>query len=117
MTITNALASLAVSDLSAASAWYEKLLGPGRRPMPEVEEWQLERGGGLQVYSAPERAGRGSCTLIVSDIDETARHLRSSGLVDEPEVARNDAVDTIMVNDPDGNSIAFAAPKTSDLAR
>ena len=25
--------------------------------MPEVIEWQFERGGGLQVYQLPERAG------------------------------------------------------------
>ena len=117
MTVTNALASLAVRDLAAASRWYEKLLGPGRRPMPEVLEWQLERGGGLQVYSGPERAGHGSCTLIVSDIDSTAQQLRDSGLVAEPQVARDDRVDTIMIKDPDGNSIAFAAPKDEQLAR
>ncbi|HEY1651205.1 MAG TPA: hypothetical protein VGG09_04905 [Acidimicrobiales bacterium] len=49
MTITNALASVAVSDLAASSRWYETLLGPGSHPMAEVVEWQLERGGGLQV--------------------------------------------------------------------
>src|SRR5947209_19638616 len=109
MSITNALASLAVRDLAAASSWYEKLLGPGNQPMPEVVEWQLERGGGLQVYELPERAGQGSCTLIVSDIDEIAERLRAP-------VTRNDRVDTIMVTDPDGNSIAFSMPKDRTLA-
>jgi predicted enzyme related to lactoylglutathione lyase len=115
MTITNALASLAVRDLSAASAWYEKLLGPGSKPMPEVLEWQLQDGGGLQVYSAPERAGQGSCTIIVNDIDDVAQMLRSSGLAPNAELARNDRVDTVMIKDPDGNSIAFAAPKDDTL--
>jgi predicted enzyme related to lactoylglutathione lyase len=118
MTITNALASLAVRDLSAASAWYEKLLGrPGTNPMPEVLEWQLQEGGGLQVYSAPERAGQGSCTMIVNDIDDVAQRLRSSGLAPNAEPARNDRVDTVMIKDPDGNSIAFAAPKDDGLIR
>jgi hypothetical protein len=117
MTVTNALASLAVRDVSAASEWYETLLGPGTQPMPEVVEWQLERGGGLQVYTAPERAGQGSCTLIVSDIDEIAQHVRSTGLATDVEPARNDRVDTLMIKDPDGNSIAFAAPKDQVLAR
>ena len=75
MTITNALASLAVRDLAASSQWYEKLLGSGSQPMSEVMEWQLERGGGLQIYELPERAGQGSCTLVVSDIDEIAQQL------------------------------------------
>jgi hypothetical protein len=114
MTITNALASLAVRDLGASSKWYEQLLGPGSRPMDEVIEWQLERGGGLQVYSAPERAGQGSCTLVVSDIDEIGQQLRATGVADA-EPARHDQVDTIMIKDPDGNSLAFAMPKDESL--
>ena len=116
MTITNALASLAVRDLERSSQWYESILGPGHRPMPEVVEWQLDGGGGLQVYSGPERAGQGSCTLIVSDIDELAGELRDAGLVADPEVNRDDRVDTLMIKDPDGNSIAFARPKDPTLA-
>ena len=106
----------AVRDLTASSEWYERILGPGSQPMAEVIEWELERGGGLQVYELPERAGQGSCTLIVSDIDELAQQLRSTGLAANPEPARNDRVDTIMIKDPDGNSIAFAMPKDPTLA-
>jgi hypothetical protein len=116
MTIANALASVAVSDLAASSLWYETLLGPGNHPMPEVVEWQLTRGGGLQIYEAPERAGQGSCTLIVTDIDDVARRLDASGLATHVEPARNDRVDTIMIKDPDGNSIAFSMPKDPSLA-
>jgi hypothetical protein len=117
MVVVNALASLAVGDLSIASEWYEKFLGPGTQPMSEVMEWQFERGGGLQVYSAPDRAGRGSCTLVVGDVDDIANRLRSTGIAADAEPARNERVDTLMVKDPDGNSIAFAAPKDASLAR
>jgi catechol 2,3-dioxygenase-like lactoylglutathione lyase family enzyme len=117
MTINNALASLAVRDLEASSQWYEKILGPGIRTMPEVVEWQLERGGGLQVYKLPERAGRGSCTLIVSDIDSMAEQLRASGVAADAEPVRSERVDTVMIKDPDGNSIAFAMPKDDSAAR
>ncbi|GAB1645122.1 VOC family protein [Krasilnikovia sp. MM14-A1259] len=116
MTIANALASVAVRDLEASAGWYEKLLGPGSWPMPEVFEWQLERGGGLQIYRAPDRAGHSSCTLIVTDIDETVQHLHGTGIAPDAEPARNDRVDTVMIKDPDGNSIAFAQPKDSALA-
>jgi hypothetical protein len=115
MTITNALASLAVRDLPASSRWYENLLGPGSRPMDEVVEWHMDRGGGLQLYAGPERAGQGSCTLIVSDIDEMADRLRSSGLFANAEPVRHERVDTIMIKDPDGNSIAFSQPKDERL--
>ena len=117
MTITNALASLAVKDLERAARWYERLLGQGQRPMAEVVEWQFEGGGGLQVYEGPDRAGHGSCTLVVDDIDEIARQLRSSQLSEDVEPTRSDRVDTIMIRDPDGNSIAFAAPKDPTLAQ
>ena len=117
MPIANALASLAVHDVSTASGWYEKILGPGTRPMAEVVEWQLPEGGGLQIYTAPERAGHGSCTLIVTDIDELAGRLRASGVAPDAEPAHNDRVDTVMITDPDGNSIAFAVPKDGSFAR
>ncbi|HEY7438575.1 MAG TPA: VOC family protein [Acidimicrobiia bacterium] len=117
MAITNALASLAVRDLLASSRWYEKILGPGTRPMPEVVEWHLTGGGGLQVYTGPERAGQGSCTLIVTDIDEIARQLRDTAIAPDAEPTRGDLVDTVMIKDPDGNSIAFAAPKDATLIR
>jgi len=116
MTITNALASVAVRDLQASANWYETLLGSGNRPMPEVVEWQLQGGGGLQLYQGPDRAGHCSCTLIVTDIDETARQLRDSGVAPDAEPSRNPRVDTIMIRDPDGNSIAFARPKDDGLA-
>lgn len=115
MLITNGLASLAVRDLSNAADWYETLLGPARHPMPEVLEWSFEAGGGLQVYVGPQRAGQGSCTLIVTDIEQIAESLRASGLARAPEISRTPRVDTVMITDPDGNSIAFAAPKDDTL--
>ena len=47
--------------------------------MLEVAEWKFPRGGWLQVYQLAERAGGGSFTLAVTDIDEIiarARKLR-----------------------------------------
>lgn len=117
MNVMNALASIAVRDLDASTQWYERLLGAGQRSMPEVVEWRMEGGGGLQVYRGPDRAGHCSCTLIVTDIDETAQRLRETGVAPTAEPTRDPRVDTIMVKDPDGNSIAFARPKDEQLAR
>lgn len=114
MIATNALASLPVRNLDTAKDWYDRLLGPGSQPMDEVVEWQLERGGGLQLYVSPERAGFGSCTLVVNDIDDVARQLQAIGVA-PPEPTRTDRVDVIMVQDPDGNSLAFAVPKDPSL--
>jgi len=49
MTITNALASLAVSDITSSSRWYETFIGPGHRPMAGLVEWRFDEGGGLHM--------------------------------------------------------------------
>ena len=109
MSIKNALASVAVKDLKVAIEWYAQLLGkqPDSRPMPEVAEWRFERGGWLQVYQLPERAGSGSFTLAVSSVDEQVAQLTKLG-IDTSDRSSSDKVKTLMITDPDGNHIAFA---------
>ncbi|MDQ6916380.1 MAG: VOC family protein [Pseudomonadota bacterium] len=117
MSIDNVLASVAVKDLEAASAWYAKLFGhPATTPMAEVAEWRFPRGGCLQVYQLPERAGRGSFTVAVSDIEAETRKLVAMGL-DTSQRASSSRVKTVMVTDPDGNHIAFAEATDPTLAR
>lgn len=118
MKIDNAIASIAVKDLRAASAWYEKLFGrpADSTPMPEVAEWKFERGGWLQVYQLPERAGAGSCTLAASDIAEVKAHLQSMG-IDTSEATSGAKVKTVMITDPDGNHLAFAEAIDPKMAR
>jgi len=117
MTIQNALASVAVKDVNSSARWYEKLLDkPASKPMPEVAEWQFERGGGLQVYELPERAGAGSLTLAVDDID--AQIVRLEKLhIDTGNRSNGDRVKTVMITDPDGNHIAFAQAIDPKLAQ
>ena len=117
MPIDNVLASVAVKDLDKAVLWYAELLGkPGNRPMPEVAEWTFARGGALQVYRLPERAGSGSFTLAVSDIEEQVQKLLSMH-VDVSQRSTNKRVKTVMVRDPDGNHLAFAQALDPSLAR
>lgn len=117
MSITNVLASVAVKDLNAAVTWYEKLFGrPPTRPMPEVAEWRFERGGWLQVYQLPARAGSGSFTLVVSDIDEQAARLEKLR-IGTGQRTSGERVNTLMITDPDGNHIAFAQPIDPTLAQ
>ena len=109
MSIDNALASVAVRDLKTAAAWYEKLFGRSAdsRPMPEVQEWKFDRGGWLQIYQLPERAGAGSVTLAVTDLDAEMHKLDAMG-VNTRQRSNGPGVKTVMVTDPDGNHIAFA---------
>ena len=117
MSISNALASLAVRDLPSTVQWYEKVIGrpADSRPMPEVAEWKFEGGGWLQVYQNRDRAGMGSVTLAVSDLDEQVVDLRNAGI--EPGAPmKNPKVNVVMIKDPDGNSIAFAQALDSSMA-
>jgi predicted enzyme related to lactoylglutathione lyase len=118
MKIDNAIASVAVKDLKTASAWYEKLFqrAADSTPMPEVAEWKFERGGWLQVYQQPDRAGGGSCTLAVTDIAGLTTHLQSLG-IDTSDSTSGDMVKTVMITDPDGNHLAFAETLDTTMAR
>lgn len=118
MNIENAMASVAVRDLPQAARWYEKVLGKpaDSSPMPTVQEWKFERGGGLQVYELPERAGNGSFTLAVASIDDEVARLSRMGL-DTRECASGAGVKTLMITDPDGNHIAFAEALDRSIAQ
>ncbi len=84
--------------------------------MPEVAEWSFERGGWLQVYQLPERAGSGSCTLAVSNIEEEVARLKKLN-IDTSHRTSTEKVKTLMIKDPDGNSIALAEATDPSLAR
>ena len=84
--------------------------------MSEVAEWKFPRGGWLQVYQLPERAGSGSCTLAVSNIEEVVAHAKELG-IDTSEQGAGAQVKTLMIVDPDGNHLAFAEALDKSMAR
>jgi predicted enzyme related to lactoylglutathione lyase len=118
MKIENVLASVAVRDLAAATKWYEKVLErpADSTPMPEVAEWKFSRGGWLQIYQLPERAGGCSCTFAVNDLDQVRTHLQNLG-VETGEEMKNERTRVIMIKDPAGNSLAFAQTLDRSMAR
>ena len=108
MTITNALASVAVKEIKAAAQWYANVIGrpADSTPMPDLAEWNFPSGGWLQVYALPARAGSCSWTLAVSSVDLEAARLEKLGVSIGDQMGKQAKV--FMVKDPDGNSIAFA---------
>ncbi|MDB6001478.1 MAG: hypothetical protein JWP52_3177 [Rhizobacter sp.] len=118
MPIKNALASVAVKDLDAAIDWYQKVLDKlvDSRPMSEVAEWKFEGGGWLQVYQLPGRAGSGSFTLAVSDLESEVKRIKGLG-IDTGQTSSGDKVKTLMIMDPDGNHIAFAEAVDPSMAQ
>lgn len=117
MTIRNVLASVPVRDIGAGNAWYARLFGRAAdsTPMPELAEWRFEGGGWLQVYAGPERAGGGSFTVAVDDMDQTLAELRALG-IDVGDQRAGGATRVVMIKDPDGNSIAFAQAGDPSMA-
>ena len=82
VTITNALASVAVKDIDAAVRWYGQVLprAADLTRMSGLAEWKFPVGGWPQVYALPERAASCSCTLTVSNGDMEVNRLERLGV-------------------------------------
>jgi hypothetical protein len=74
--------------------------------MPEVAEWKFPRGGWLRGYEPPGRAGNGSVTLAVTDLDQVVAHVKKLG-IDTSERTSAEKVKTLMIPDIDGNHISL----------
>lgn len=112
MTITNALAGIAVDDINTAIDFYEILFGrrPDARPMNEVAEWKLPGGSWVQVFTDADRAGASSLTLVVDDLAEDLGRLGLHGLKPVAK-AMGDFFKTAKFRDPDGNQIILSQPQ------
>ncbi|HEY4202225.1 MAG TPA: VOC family protein [Devosiaceae bacterium] len=109
MTVTNALAGIAVKNLDTAISWYGKLLdrSPDSRPMDGLAEWHFETGGWMQVFKDDKRAGHSSVTFAENDLTRRLRDLESKGIRVGP-ITDSDVIKTAIITDPDGNQIVFA---------
>lgn len=106
--IRGILAHCTVTDIAQAEDWYTELLGrgPGRRPMPGLIEWQFGEGFGMQVWSDPERAGRSTVVLEVTDIDGAAARASDLGFGHEGLQPGGDGR-VLPLRDPDGNLVVL----------
>lgn len=109
MTVRYVFAGLAVRDLAAAAAWYERLLGRPPTFVPNETEavWPLGATASLYVVVDAERAGGGILTLAVADLDAEIAQIAARGIamgaVEEIPGAGRKSVG----RDPDGNGIAL----------
>lgn len=112
MTITNALAGLAVEDMAEAVDFYERLFGrpPDARPMADVAEWKLPGGGWVHVATDADRAGASTLTLIVDDLAEELGRLAIYGLKPVSK-SMGDFFKTARFRDSDGNTITLSQPQ------
>jgi hypothetical protein len=120
MTIRNAIASVVVSDLKTVLPWYEALVGRGPDRVSEVgsAEWVFEQGGRLQLREEAGRAGQGSLTLAVGNLDGEVLSLRKWRDI-AGDVVRTATERVLQIEDPDGNTITLMedlAPAPSELS-
>ena len=110
MPIRAILANLSCAQLAISQSWYEHLFGrpPDAAPMEGLLEWHSGEGAGIQIIENPLGAGRGTVTLIVSDL---ASDLARLGLATSEEVQEGDTVQFLQLSDPDGNRVVLAEPR------
>ncbi|HEX8206188.1 MAG TPA: VOC family protein [Solirubrobacteraceae bacterium] len=105
-------AGLRVSDLAAARAWYERLLGePSFFPHDREIVWTLADGRSVYVLFE-ERApvGGGLVTLFVDDLDAALAPIAARGLSPTSSETYSNGVRKATFRDPDGNEIGFGGP-------
>jgi catechol 2,3-dioxygenase-like lactoylglutathione lyase family enzyme len=111
MNLQKIYSSLLTADLTAAEAWYTKLLGrgPDHRPMDSLLHWELFDHGGLMLSTSEEIAGKGMAFLYVADVAAERRRLQGLGIVLGDDI-EGDYSTLAQVRDPDGNLITLATP-------
>jgi catechol 2,3-dioxygenase-like lactoylglutathione lyase family enzyme len=109
MAIEHVLAVVAVSDIERSEKWFTALFGrqPDNNPMPSLVEWQVLPGAWVQVFSDPERAGKGLLNFAVGDLERHLAEIGGRGVRAEAILDANKGVRTCAVTDPDGNTINF----------
>jgi MFS transporter, DHA2 family, multidrug resistance protein len=116
-------ASIAVSDMTQATQFYEDKLGLSGSAEQHDDSRVYACGGGtsLHVYASPANAGKATATLAtwtVANLNQVVDELRSNGVVfehyDEPALASDEkGIHTLpdgkvaWFKDPDGNTFAI----------
>ena len=98
-------------DFDGMSGWWSRLLGRDwdRVPMPSCREWSLTDDVLFQVRDNPEREGKATVTMRVSDLDTERTRLREAG-IDIPDPVDVDGFDTLRFvefRDPEGNRVGL----------
>ena len=110
MSVNRVLAGVAVADVDAAVAWYERLFGrpPDTRPMEGLAEWHVPAGGVVQLVASADRAGRSLLTLDLDDLQHELAAMRERGLdAGALDDTTSDKVLIATTSDPEGNAITF----------
>jgi catechol 2,3-dioxygenase-like lactoylglutathione lyase family enzyme len=102
-------AGIPVSDLAAAVAWYEQLLGaePSFRPNDTEAVWELAGHRYVYVDERAEDAGHALLTLFVDDLDARVHAISERGIAPAEQETYENGVRKVTYRDPDGNEIGL----------
>lgn len=75
--------------------------------MPDLAEWEFERGGWLQIFENEDRAGRSTVTFSVASLGDQCERFRWLGIPIGGEI-HSEEVDAAIIHDLDGNELVFA---------
>jgi hypothetical protein len=104
-------AGIRVRDVTAARAWYERLLGePSFFPNATEIVWTLADDRSLYIEEDPRRAGSGLITVFVDDLDAIISEISSRGLEPAERETYSNGVGKATYRDDDGNEIGFGGP-------
>ena len=110
--MNHVFAGIAVSDLDAGLAWWERLLGrpPDMRPNDSEACWQLTDSGWIYVVGDSTRAGKALLTLLVDDLDDRIAEFAERGLAPLRIDTLPNLVRKATITDPEGNQITLGQP-------
>jgi catechol 2,3-dioxygenase-like lactoylglutathione lyase family enzyme len=104
-------AGIRVRDLTAARAWYERLLGePSFFPNATEVVWTLADDRSLYIEEDPRLAGGALITVFVDDLDAVISEIGSRGLEPTERETYSNGVRKAIYRDEDGNEIGFGGP-------
>ena len=108
-------AGLRVRDVTAARAWYERLLGePSMFPHDKEVVWTLADERSVYILEDPGRAGDGLVTLFVDDLDAAVAQIGARGLEPTERETYSNGVRKVTYRDDDGNEVGFGGLPASD---
>jgi catechol 2,3-dioxygenase-like lactoylglutathione lyase family enzyme len=101
-------AGIRVRDVTAARAWYERLLGePAFLPHAKEVVWTLADDRSLYIEEDPGRAGSALVTVMVDDLDALTAEIGSRGLEPAERETYSNGVRKVVYRDDDGNEVGF----------
>ena len=108
-------AGIRVRDLTAARAWYERLLGePSFFPNATEIVWILGDDRSLYIEEDPRGAGGALITVFVDDLDARISEISSRGLEPAERETYSNGVRKATYRDGDGNEVGFGGAPRDD---